>query len=118
MSITSSQKVLFAIVYVVSFVLIGLGAIFLMAAAWDPMRLVTGGIMIGAGMALIIGVRLRQKVVVEQKVTLKPSRIKDMQCKECGANLTKEEISIKHDVVIVKCAYCGALYEMSDEPIW
>ncbi len=74
--------------------------------------------MLGAGVVIIIGIRLRQRVTVEQKVTLKPTQIRELKCKNCHASLSEKDFTIKNDVVIVKCTYCGALYEMTDNPVW
>ncbi|MFX0100619.1 MAG: hypothetical protein ACFFCS_13675 [Candidatus Hodarchaeota archaeon] len=113
------NKVLFTLGYVAGFILLGLGAIFLMGSLTNTVRNITIGIIfIAIGMVLLVGLRLRQRVVVEQKVTLKPTQIKKLQCKECGAQLSEKDFTIKNDIVIVKCTYCGALYEMADEPIW
>ncbi|MHA1793219.1 MAG: hypothetical protein ACTSVI_11280 [Promethearchaeota archaeon] len=112
------QKVLFSLAYFAALVILAFGTIFLMAAGYDPKRFIIGGILIASGIVLIIVLRLRQKVTIEQKITLKPKDVKQMKCKECGANLSNENFIIKKDIVIVKCPYCGALYELSDEPIW
>ena len=113
-------KVLFVFGYIVAIGLLGLGAIFLMAYPASTLisQLITGIVMIVVGMVLIIGLRLRQKVTVEQKVTLKPKHIKQMKCRECAADLSEKDVTVKDDIVIVKCSYCGALYELADEPIW
>ncbi|MHA1680752.1 MAG: hypothetical protein ACTSUE_07075 [Promethearchaeota archaeon] len=112
------QQILFVIVYVLAFGLIGFGTIYLLGSAGLLEFLIPGIVLVVIGMVLIVGVRLRQRVVIEQKITLKPTNIKQFKCKECGGELSQDDVVIKNDVVIVKCQYCGALYEMSDEPIW
>lgn len=116
------QKILFGLGYLAGLVLLGLGAIFLMASPVIPElavnRAIIGVVMLGAGVAVLVGLRLRQNVVVEQRVTLKPTKIKEMKCKNCSAALSDKDFTIKNDIVIVKCTYCGALYELADEPTW
>jgi len=118
------QTVLFGIGYVFAIGLMVLGAIFLMASpiyagyAYGVSEAITGIVLLAAGVIIIVGLRLRQRIVVEQKVTLKPTAMREMKCKECGATLSEKDWTIKSDVVIVKCTYCGALYEMTDQPTW
>jgi hypothetical protein len=112
----------FGLGYAAAIVLMGLGAIFLMAAPAIPdtfvSRLATGLAMLGAGVIIIVGLRLRQRVVVEAKITLKPTEIKEMKCKNCSASLSDKDYTIKNGTVIVKCTFCGSLYELADNPVW
>ena len=119
MSKATAYTVLFIIGYILAIGLMAIGAIFLMAAAADVRFLATGAIMLAAGVVIIVGLRLRQHVVVEAKVTLKPTQIKEFKCKNCSAALSDKDYTIaKNGMVIVKCTYCGALYELADNPIW
>ena len=105
--------------YIAAFIILGLGVIFLLGSLTNTVRnIIIGCILMGVGVIIMIGLRIRQRIVVEQKVTLKPTQIKKMECKECAAQLSEKDFTIKNDIVIVKCTYCGALYEMADEPIW
>jgi hypothetical protein len=120
---SKAYTVLFVIGYILAIGLMGLGAIFLMAApaieATFIQNLATGLIMLAAGVVIIVGLRLRQHVVVEAKVTLKPTQIKEFKCKNCSAPLSDKDYTIaKNGTVIVKCTYCGALYELADNPTW
>ncbi|MEX2683173.1 MAG: hypothetical protein Q6373_016430 [Candidatus Sigynarchaeota archaeon] len=120
---SKAYTVLFVIGYILAAGLLGLGAIFLMAApaVVDTFlqNLLTGIIMIAAGVVIIVGLRLRQRVVVEAKVTLKPTQIKEFKCKNCSAPLSEKDLTVaKNGTYIVKCTYCGALYELQDNPIW
>jgi len=120
---SKAYTVLFVMGYILAVGLMGLGAIFLMAApaieAPFIQNLVTGLIMLAAGVVIIVGLRLRQRVVVEAKVTLKPTQMKEFKCKNCSAALSEKDYTIaKNGTVIVKCTYCGALYELADNPIW
>ncbi len=116
----SGYAILFGLGYLAAFVLMGFGAIFLMAAPVESTgtRLITGLAMLGGGIIIIVGLRLRQRVIVEQKVTLKPTQIRELKCNNCGASLSEKDYTIKNDTVIIKCTYCGALYELHDNPVW
>jgi hypothetical protein len=123
MSKASAYTVLFTIGYILAIGLMVLGAIFLMAAPANQYtfasNLATGLIMLAAGVVIIVGLRLRQHVVVEAKVTLKPTQIKEFKCKNCSAALSEKDYTVaKNGTFIVKCTYCGALYELADNPIW
>ncbi len=123
MSKATTYTVLFVLGYILAIGLMVLGAIFLMAAPANAStfasNLTTGIIMLVAGLVIVIGLRLRQHVVVEAKVTLKPTQMKEFKCKNCSAALSEKDYTIaKNGTVIVKCTYCGALYELADNPIW
>ncbi|NMC07507.1 MAG: hypothetical protein GYA24_20000 [Candidatus Lokiarchaeota archaeon] len=120
---SKAYTVLFAIGYIFAIGLMVLGAIFVMAAPANLntfiFNMATGLIMVVAGVVIIVGLRLRQRVVVEAKVTLKPTQMKEFKCKNCSAPLSDKDYTIaKNGSVIVKCTYCGALYELADNPVW
>ena len=113
------HTVLFVIGNILAIGLLLLGAIFIMVAIADIIYLVIGLVMLAAGVVIIVGLRLRQNVVVEAKITLKPTQMKEFKCKNCSAALSEKDYTIaKNGTVIVKCTYCGALYELADNPIW
>jgi hypothetical protein len=123
-TMSKGQTVLFAIGYVVAIVMMGLGAIFLMASPiyagelYGLTEMIIGIVLLAVGVIIIVGLRLRQRIVVEQKITLKPTQMRELKCKNCSATLSEKDWTIKNDVVNVKCTFCGALYEMTDQPTW
>lgn len=41
-----------------------------------------------------------------------------MKCQQCGAPLEKKSISVRAGGIFVDCPYCGAHYQLEEEPKW
>jgi DNA-directed RNA polymerase subunit RPC12/RpoP len=41
-----------------------------------------------------------------------------MKCQNCGAELSKDSITVKEGAIFIACPYCGAAYQMVEEPKW
>ena len=60
-----------------------------------------------------------QKVTVMQEVELTGDvDLASLSCEKCGANLDKDAISVKEGAIFVNCPYCGATYQIVEEPKW
>jgi len=120
------------ILFIVAALFLGCGALFLLSAfsaqAADPGgRLCIGGILVLIALAGVAGgifliVRARaatQKVVVEQKIDLTGDvKARSLTCEKCGATLDENSVSIAGGAVFVKCPYCGATYQIVEQPKW
>jgi amino acid transporter len=132
--------------YTIAYVLIVLGLIvacilifFGVLAIWGAFTpgggqsdlLVMGGITVGIGLvivALAVGVfiflRIRraketQKTEIVQKIDLSGDiELEKMKCQNCGAELSKDSITVKEGAIFIACPYCGAAYQMVEEPKW
>ena len=115
----------------------GLGAMYVLGAhdanTAEPGRwLTTGIVMIVIGMliwcAAAVGAFLawrrmqpkpEQKVTIQQKVELGGDiDLASLKCTKCNAALTKKAITIQDGTVLVSCPYCGATYQVVEEPKW
>jgi hypothetical protein len=44
--------------------------------------------------------------------------LENLQCKQCGAELDRESVQMAAGAVMVRCAYCGAEYQLEEEAKW
>jgi len=115
--------------YIVAGILIFFGVLFLWAAfgsqtASPEGRLLVGGLLVAVGLGIIVVIRLRepkpeQKVTIRQEIDLTGDvELEAMKCESCGAQLDKDAISVVQGAAMVNCPYCGAAYQIVEEPKW
>jgi len=119
------------ILFIVAACFLGFGSLWVLSAftpgvnAFD--RLCVGGILVlialagvAGGILLIVRARAAtQKVVVEQKIDLTGDvKARSLTCEKCGATLDENSVSIAGGAVFVKCPYCGATYQIVEQPKW
>ena len=95
-------------------------------------QLVTGIVMIVVGLliwtAAAVGAFLawrRMQPKPEQKITIRQEidltgdiDLAALTCQKCNAALNKDAITVKEGAALVVCPYCGATYQMVEEPKW
>ena len=60
-----------------------------------------------------------QKVTIHQEVELTGDiDLSSLSCEKCAANLDKSAITVRQGAILVSCPYCGAAYQMVEEPKW
>jgi len=115
--------------YIVAGILLFFGVLWLLSAfsANTPSpggRLLVGGILVLLGLGIIVAVRLRepkpeQQVTIRQEIDLSGDvNVEELKCTNCGSQLGKEDISVVEGAVMVSCSYCGANYQIVEEPKW
>lgn len=115
--------------YIVAAILLFFGVLWLLSAfsAETPSpggRLLVGGILVLLGLGIIVAVRLRepkpeQKVTIRQEIDLSGDvNVEELKCSNCGSQLGKEDITVVEGAVMVSCSYCGANYQIVEEPKW
>jgi hypothetical protein len=121
----------------VGLVLVGFGGLYLMAAH-SPNETNPGGrLALGAGM-LVAGLvvwavaavvaffawrrmqpKPEQKVTIRQEVDLTGGvELASLACQKCAATLDKSAITVREGAVFVNCPFCGATYQIVEEPKW
>lgn len=109
------------------FILLILGFIFLIGSAGLMINIAIGiSMILVACIFFFIVYRLEhatatQPKLVSQTVTVDLSGekiIKDLECKNCGAKLSSKHLGMISGGVIVKCGYCGSIYELEEQPKW
>ena len=101
-----------------------LGLVFVIASADGNTvtRLIAGLVMLAVGAWLLRLGTVRRKslpVVVSQQVHLSGDvDIQELQCTKCGGGLSSENLTVRAGAVFVSCPFCGAEYQVEEEPKW
>lgn len=111
--------------YIVAGILIFFGVLFIWAA-FSPEGntgwIVVGIITVVIGLGIILFVKLREPKPAQeiiQKIDLTGDvAVAKLKCKNCGADLNKDSISVKEGAIFVNCPYCGSTYQIVEEPKW
>lgn len=120
--------------FIVACILIFFGVLFIWAAfspgaeqGWLIVGIVTVGIglaIVALGVVALVWSRARaraeaQKQEIVQKIDLSGEiAMEKLKCRECGAELSKDSISVKEGAVFISCPYCGSTYQVVEEPKW
>jgi len=60
-----------------------------------------------------------QKVTIRQEVELTGDiDLASLKCDKCNATLDKNAVTVKEGAVFISCPYCGAMYQVVEEPKW
>ncbi len=60
-----------------------------------------------------------QPQTIIQKIDLSGDiEMEKLKCRECGAELSQDSITVKEGAIFVSCPYCGSHYQMVEEPKW
>ena len=127
--------VLAVIGIIVACILIFFGVLFIWGAfspQGSPGWITIGAITVGAGLgivALAVGTllfirsrRLKEAAgpqEIVQKIDLSGDiELETMKCRSCGGELSKDNITVEAGAIFVSCPYCGAAYQMVEEPKW
>lgn len=99
-----------------------LGLLFLVAAGQGNavVRVIIGLICWAAAAAIFALARLRpQHVTYRQQLDLSGDvQLEQLNCRQCGAALSREAVRVEAGAVFVHCDYCGAHYQLEEAPKW
>lgn len=91
------------------------------SAGW----IIIGLISVGIGLIIVWFVNRKSAVATQanQDVTIKidlPANInlENLQCKNCGGNLTMDNIEMVAGAPVVHCPYCNTTYQLTEDPKW
>jgi hypothetical protein len=128
--------VLIVLGVIVSCLLIGFGVLMVIgssdkttpgAQAWLPIGtglIVVGLVIVALAVAAFVVIRIRrtkdaQKTEIVQKIDLSGEiGLEKLKCQNCGGELNKDSITVKEGAIFVNCPYCGASYQIVEEPKW
>jgi len=117
--------------YIAAGILILFGVLFLWSIAYPGLalnqvlfRLVAGIVTVGIGIVIIWVVRTKgprpiQQVVQQLDLDM-PGEIsvEKLKCESCGAELSKDNVTLAQGAVIISCPYCNSTYQITEEPKW
>ena len=98
-----------------------LGLVFIAGAQGQWMRVIVGVVLMAAGGALVWLAQRQpqQTTTVVQKIDLSGDvNLEQMTCRNCGGSLSKKSVSVQAGAVFIHCEYCGASYQIEEEPSW
>jgi len=114
--------------YIVSAILIFFGILFIWAAfspEGETGWIVVGIITVAIGLGIILFIKFREPKPAQppqeivQKIDLSSDiQVEKLKCQSCGGQLDQNSVSVKAGAVFVNCPYCGASYQIVEEPKW
>jgi hypothetical protein len=89
-------------------------------------RLIVGVVSLAIGVVIIWVVSTRGPAPVQQitqQVDLQLEmggdvNVEKLKCQSCGAELSKDSVSLVQGAVMINCPYCGSTYQLTEEPKW
>ncbi|NLS91110.1 MAG: hypothetical protein GXX96_02880 [Planctomycetaceae bacterium] len=102
-------------------VLLGLlGFVFVVGAQGQVMRMVVGVVLwVAAGALVWLARKMPQTTNIVQKIDLSGDvHLESMTCRSCGGTLSKKSVTVSAGAVFVNCEFCGATYQIEEEPKW
>lgn len=76
-------------------------------------------VLIGVGVFVLLKLRPQPKQEIVQRIDLTGDvNMATLKCKNCGAELAKDSITLKEGAIFVSCPYCSSTYQMVEEPKW
>ena len=102
-------------------VLLGFGGlVFLLGSQGSVTRIITGVVLIAAGIVLAFLARIKspQPTVIQQIDLSGDVHAEHLKCKACGGILDPDSVSVEAGGIFVKCPYCGTSYQLEEEPKW
>jgi hypothetical protein len=108
--------------YLLAVVLGLLGIVFVLGAQGRFATIVVGVVLMAAAAALVWLAKMQPSQTthtVVQKIDLSGDvSLQNLVCRQCGATLSQKSVSVKAGAVFVQCEFCGAAYQIEEEPKW
>jgi hypothetical protein len=99
-----------------------LGLMFVAGSQGSPPRIVVGVLLwLAAGALVWLAMHKvpQQTTTVVQKIDLSGNvNLQDMTCRSCGGTLSQKSVEVRAGAVFVHCEYCGAAYQLEEDPKW
>jgi hypothetical protein len=104
-------------------VLIGLlGIVFVTGSRGSIRLIIVGVILLLAAGAIVWLAQMRPAqttTTVVQKIDLSGDvKLQDLTCRSCGGSLSEKSLEVRAGAVFVHCEYCGASYQLEEDPKW
>ncbi len=96
------------------------GLTFLIAPPFSFRRLIVAvGMLAGAAFMVYLARMRTPDTKIIQEIELSGDvHAEQMKCQQCGAPLEKKSIAVRAGGIFVDCPYCGAHYQLEEEPKW
>ncbi|MBS7654503.1 hypothetical protein KEJ43_05460 [Candidatus Bathyarchaeota archaeon] len=108
-----------AVAYVVSAILLFLGAVFMISVNLGIIYFFEGLVFISIAVLLLILSREKKPVEIKQTISVGgPVKVKEVRCPTCGAIIDATKVRVVAGKPVVTCSYCGNSFELTEEPLW
>ena len=82
-----------------------------------------GAVFLGGGILVIVRGQAKGQAGAGDNFTYKidlPSstKVEQMKCRNCGGNLTADNVKMIAGAPTVECPFCGTIYQLTEEPKW
>ncbi len=99
-----------------------LGVVFVVGSQGEWPRIVVGVVLLTAAGAMVWLALQRpaeSKTTLIQKIDLSGRvNLQELTCRGCGGTLGSDAISVQAGAVFIQCPFCGAAYQLEEEPRW
>lgn len=97
-----------------------LGLIFVAGAQGQVIRVVVGVVLfLGAGGLIYLARLAPRQTTLVQKIELSGDvSAEPLTCQSCGGRLSRNSVRVEAGAVFVSCEFCGASYQLEEEPKW
>ena len=81
-------------------------------------------VIIALAVGTVVFVRFRrtkdaqQQTIVQQIDLSGEIGMEKLKCRECGAELSQDSVTVKEGAIFISCPYCGSTYQVVEEPKW
>ena len=79
-------------------------------------------VIITVGLVVVVLARSRRPrpVQPDQEIVQQVERggkvgLEKLECRECGAELEKDSITVEKGITLISCSYCGSTYQLVEE---
>jgi predicted Zn finger-like uncharacterized protein len=105
--------------YLASAVLFFFGVIFALASVYENTRLVVSIVMFMVAFGILFFLYRHQPQELVQRLEV-PGKFQtqEIRCPNCSASIDIDNIKIVKGTPLVKCLYCGHVFEIIEEPKW
>lgn len=108
--------------YLIAVLLGFFGLMFIIGAQGQIIRFVVGVVLLVAAGVLIYLMRMQPQVTqtqVVQKIDLSGDvSLEEMNCRNCGAPLSRDSVEVRAGAIFINCDHCGTTYQIEEEPKW
>jgi DNA-directed RNA polymerase subunit RPC12/RpoP len=81
--------------------------------------IIIGLVAVGVAVFVLIKMRPQEPQQIVQKIDLTGDvNMATLKCKNCGAELSRDSITVKEGAIFVSCPYCNSTYQIVEEPKW
>ena len=79
-------------------------------------------VIITVGLVVVVLIRSKPRLAQpDQEIVQQVDRggkvgLEKLECRECGAELEKDSITVEKGITFISCSYCGSTYQLVERP--